>query len=104
MYEVSEDSTILHEPQEHYAVILSSKYIYIFLKKKNIVITINTFNHIHGITMTILSGDIFYFAAVENNQNAFTRRKFGLCNLSSSNLTGASGFYSQTFTPVLAST
>ena len=54
--------------------------------------------------MTILSGDIFYFAAVENNQNAFTRRKFGLCNLSSSNLTGASGFYTQTFTPVLAST
>ena len=30
MYEISEDSTILHEPQEHYAVILSSIYIYIF--------------------------------------------------------------------------
>jgi len=44
MYEISEDSTILHEPQEHYAVILSSIYIYIFFfPLKNIVITINTF-------------------------------------------------------------
>ena len=105
MYEVSEDSTILHEPQEHYAVILSSIYIYIFFfPLKNIVITINTFNHIHGITMTILSGDIFYFAAVEKNQNTFTRRKFRLCNLSSSNLIAASDFYIQKFTPVLGST
>jgi hypothetical protein len=64
-------------------------YIYI---TKNIGITRNTFNHIHGIIMAVPSGDIFYFAAVEHNQNTFIPRKFGFYNLSSSNLTVASDF------------